>query len=155
MNIDSGAVENEEFEVLVDQNLKLEPESESKLKRPLVLTKRDYEIFHFLLDQKFLSLRQIYFRFFDVRKNAKDPLPNEFHVTRQRLQALIRHGFIKREKVYRDSSSVYLLTNFGYQALRYENLSACYSKPVTCVDFRSYEHDLRATDWSAGVLLEA
>ena len=38
------------------------------------LTPRDVEILGFLLDQKFASLEQLYFRFFDVRKAVTDPL---------------------------------------------------------------------------------
>lgn len=45
-----------------------------------------------MLDQKFASLEQLYFRFFDARKAVSEPLPPNLHVTRQRLQVLKRGG---------------------------------------------------------------
>ena len=38
------------------------------------LTERDLELLGFLLDQKFASLEQVYFRFFDVRGKVTDEL---------------------------------------------------------------------------------
>jgi hypothetical protein len=54
------------------------------------LTERDVELLGFLLDQKFASLEQLYFRFFDVRRKVTDELPQNLFVTRQRLQVLRR-----------------------------------------------------------------
>src|SRR3974377_1995412 len=57
------------------------------------LQERDYDIFGFLLDQKFASLEALYFRFFDARKSPTDPLPRNLFVARQRLGILRRAGF--------------------------------------------------------------
>ena len=66
------------------------------------LTARDYQIFGFLLDQKFASLEALYFRFFDGRKAPTDPLPENLYVARQRLGILKRAGLLLTERVYSD-----------------------------------------------------
>ena len=89
------------MELEIDQKTgsKLKVRSNVKLKN-FRLTDRASDIFGFILEQKFASLEQIYFRFFDVREKVTDPLPKGLFVTRQRLQILKRHGFLKSEKVY-------------------------------------------------------
>lgn len=79
------------------------------------LTDRDVEILGFLLDQKFASLEQLYFRFFDARKAVSEPLPPNLHVTRQRLQVLKRAGLVTSQRVFSEPRSLYLLSPFGYQ----------------------------------------
>ncbi len=66
--------------------------NKSDISLKIRLTDRAFEVFGFLLDQKFASLEQIYFRFFDVRKAVTDPMPSGLHVTRQRLQLLRQAG---------------------------------------------------------------
>lgn len=110
------------------------------------LTPRDLEIFGFLLDQKFASLEQIYFRYFDVRKSSTEPLPKGLHVTRQRLQILKRAGLISSERVFSEPRSLYLLTGFGFQTFQSKRLHDAYAKPMSTVDFRNYEHDTKVND---------
>ncbi len=114
MEIESNSLE------VNDNNLN--SELGSVLKKPGVknfrLTDRDLDIFGFILEQKFASLEQIYFRFFDCRKSISDPLPRGLFVTRQRLQILKRNGFLKSEKVFSESKSLYLVTNKAVQILR-------------------------------------
>ena len=74
------------------------------------LTDRDVELLGFLLDQKFASLEQIYFKFFDGRKKVTDSLPANLHVTRQRLQILKRSGLISSQRVFSEPRSLYHLT---------------------------------------------
>jgi len=109
------------------------------------LTKRDGDIFRFLLEQKFATLEAIYFRFFDRRKQATDPLPKQFFVTRQRLGLLHKAGLLTTERVYSESKSLYLLTTKGYHLLRQTSQEPPYAIPAKTVDFRSYVHDLRVT----------
>src|ERR1035437_5652472 len=71
------------------------------------LTERDYDIFGFLLDQKFASLEALYFRFFDARPAATDPLPENLYVARQRLGILKRAGLVSTERVYSDPKSLF------------------------------------------------
>jgi len=47
------------------------------------LTERDVELLGFLLDQKFASLEQIYFRFFDVRRKVTDELPQNLLILKR------------------------------------------------------------------------
>jgi hypothetical protein len=110
------------------------------------LTSRDLEILGFLLDQKFASLEQIYFRYFDVRKNVTDALPKGLHVTRQRLQILKRAGLISTERVFSEPRSLYLMTNFGFQVFQSKRPFDAYAKPMSTVDFRNYEHDTKVND---------
>jgi hypothetical protein len=114
----------------------------SELKRvSLRLTERDYAIFRFLLDQKFSSLETLYFRFFDQRKSANEPLPPQLFVARQRLGILRRAGLLFTEKVYSEARSLYLLSTLGYQAFQGRFPEDAYSTPIQSVDFRNYEHD--------------
>ena len=115
------------------------------------ITDRDLSILSFLLDQKFASLAQVYFRFFDKRESVNDPLPQGFHVTRQRLNVLKRAGLIHTEKVYTEGKSVYLLTTTGLKILEGRRPNDAYAQPVKSVDFRSYEHDSRVNDCRIGI----
>jgi len=105
------------------------------------LTPRDYDIFGFLLDQKFASLEALYFRFFDARRSPSEPLPDNLAVARQRLGILKRAGLVSSERVYSDPKSLFLLTPLGYQLFRMRRSDDAYAAPVTSVDFRNYEHD--------------
>jgi hypothetical protein len=109
----------------------------------LRLTERDYQLFAFLLDQKFASLETLYYRFFDHRKSIHDRPPKEFFVARQRLALLKRAGLITTQRVYSESKSVYLLTQLGSRALEGKFPNAIYAQPVREVDFRNYDHDRR------------
>ena len=110
------------------------------------LTERDISILGFLLDQKFASLEQLYFMYFDKRESVDDPLPKGLFVTRQRLQILRRAGLIITQKVYTESKSVYLLTPLGFKIIESRRPNDAYAQPVKKVDFRNYEHDTRVND---------
>ena len=127
---------------------------DSKAKRAVVgpkshgfrLTERDVELLGFLLDQKFSSLEQIYFRFFDVRSKVTDELPSNLFVTRQRLQVLRRAGLVTTEKVFSESKSLYLLTTLGFQIFRARRPHDAFASPTKDVDFRNYDHDTKVND---------
>lgn len=110
------------------------------------LTERDLELLGFLLDQKFASLEQVYFRFFDVRAKVTDELPQNLFVTRQRLQVLRRAGLITTEKVFSESKSLYLLTTLGFQIFRARRPHDAFAFPAKDVDFRNYDHDTKVND---------
>jgi hypothetical protein len=110
------------------------------------LTDRDVEILGFLLDQKFASLEQLYFRFFDARKAVSEPLPPNLHVTRQRLQVLKRAGLVTSQRVFSEPRSLYLLSPFGYQIFRGRRPHDAFAPPPRTVDFRNYEHDTKVND---------
>lgn len=121
--------------------------SKSSKSLKIRLTDRDFEIFGFLLDQKFASLEQIYFRFFDARKAVIEPMPSGLHVTRQRLNLLRQAGFVSTQRVYSEARSLYLLTSLGYQMFRSKRPEAAFlSSPPKAVDFRNYEHDTKVND---------
>ncbi len=109
------------------------------------LTRRDEEIFRFLLAQKFATLEAIYFRFFDRRKHSSEPFPKQLFVTRQRLGRLQKAGLLTTERVYTESKSLYLLTSEAYQYLKQYGTEPPYAVPSKGVDFRNYVHDLRVT----------
>ena len=110
------------------------------------LTERDVELLGFLLDQKFASLEQVYFRFFDVRAKVTDELPQNLFVTRQRLQVLRRAGLVSTEKVFSESKSLYLLTTLGFQIFRARRPHDAFASPTKDVDFRNYDHDTKVND---------
>lgn len=110
------------------------------------LTERDVKILGFLLDQKFASLEQIYFRHFESRKIHTDPLPSNLYVTRQRLQVLRKAGLIRTEKVYSEARSLYLLTGLGFHLFKSKKPHDAYASPVKTMDFRSFDHDTKVND---------
>ena len=105
------------------------------------LTDRDYDIFGFLLDQKFASLEALYFRFFDARQSPTAELPDHLRVARQRLGILKRAGLVTDERVYSDPKSLMLLTEAGHHVFKMRRDEDAYALPVASVDFRNYEHD--------------
>lgn len=115
--------------------------SRPALRPRLRLTERDYDLFRFLLDQKFGSLEMLYFRFFDGRKDPKEPLPKNLFVARQRLGLLRRAGFLMTERVYSEAKNLYLLSPLGFHAFRARFDEDAYAAPIKQVDFRSFDHD--------------
>lgn len=109
----------------------------------LRLTERDYDILHFLFDQKFASLETLYYRFFDRRGSVHELPPREFFVARQRLQLLKRGGLIHTQRVYSEAKSVYLLSKLGLSALQGKWPEIAYAPAIKEVDFRNYDHDRR------------
>ena len=109
----------------------------------LRLTERDYEILHFLFDQKFASLEALYYRFFDGRKSMHELPPREFFVARQRLGLLKHGGLILSQRVYSEAKSVYLLSRLGLKALQGKLPEVAYASAIQEVDFRNYDHDRR------------
>ena len=135
------------MELEIDQKISNQIKSDKKLKsQNLRLTDRDLDLFGFILEQKFASLEQIYFRFFDVRKSITEVLPKGLFVTRQRLQLLKRHGFLKAEKVYSEAKSLYLITNLAVQVLRSKRPHLADLKVISQIDFRNYDHDSKVND---------
>ena len=118
---------------------------ESKEAGNIRLTKRDEEIFRFLMDQKFATLEAIYFRFFDRRKSPFDPLPVNLFVTRQRLLLLQKFGFVSVDRVPSEAKSLYLLGPRGFQNLKWHGKKIAYAPPTKSVDFRNYLHDMKVT----------
>jgi hypothetical protein len=117
-----------------------------KKKLSFRLTERDVDILGFLLDQKFGSLEQLYFRFFDARQNVSDPLPPSLQVTRQRLSLLRQAGLISTVRVYSEAKSLYLLTNQGSQVFQGKRPLDAFTSPMKSVDFRNFEHDTKVND---------
>ena len=109
------------------------------------LQERDYDVFGFLLDQKFASLEALYFRFFDARTSPADPLPRHLFVARQRLGILSRAGLLTTQRVYSEPKSLYLLSPQGFHAFRARRDPDAYAPPIREVDFRNYEHDQAVT----------
>ena len=139
--------ENIDLEQAEFENLNFESgSSKTDKKISFRLTERDVKILGFLLDQKFGSLEQLYFGYFDARKNVSDPLPPGLHVTRQRLSLLRQAGLISTTKVYSEAKSLYLLTSLGYQVFQGKCPLDAFATPMKTVDFRNYEHDTKVND---------
>ncbi len=135
------------MELEIGRNTSNESKADKKEKlKNFRLTDRDLDIFGFVLEQKFASLEQIYFRFFDVREKVSDPMPKGLFVTRQRLQILKRHGFLKSEKVYSESKSLYLVTSLAVSVIRAKRPHLADLKVIGQIDFRNYEHDTKVND---------
>jgi hypothetical protein len=111
----------------------------------LRLTGRDLDLLRFLHDQQFASLAMLYYRFFDRRASASDPIPTNCWVTRQRLAALKQAGLICSQRVYTEGKALYLLTRAGYEVVRQKRELWVYEEPAPAIDFRYYEHDKRVS----------
>lgn len=107
------------------------------------LTERDLDLLQFLQEQQFASLGMLYYRFFDRRSRANDPVPDQLWVTRQRLATLRRAGLVSTQRVFTEGKALYLLSLAGYAILRQRRELALDAPPPATVDFRYYEHDRR------------
>lgn len=109
--------------------------SESRLR----LSDRDYEIFRFLLEMKFASLDEIYFRFFRKTRDGSESKSSWW--ARERLALLRKHGFITPVRLYSEPKVYLLPTTNAYRVLRMKSAGGTICKPSHQIDFSQFEHD--------------
>ncbi len=114
------------------------------------LTERDLEILSFCLEMKFADLATLHQKFFS---NLKSGEPSKsYWWARERLALLKQHGFLETKRVAFTGVSFYLATEFAHRALASRLHERNFVQPITEIDIRTFEHDLRVL--AARVALE-
>jgi len=105
----------------------------------VVLSERDFEILEFILDMKFVSLEEVFFRFFRVIKGdgeAKNDL-----WAKKRLLQLEQAKFISSKRSFSEATRYYVATLKAYYVLSNSKPQAVVSKPSRGIDQRTFLHD--------------
>lgn len=105
----------------------------------LQLSERDHEIFRFLLEMKFASLDELYFRFFRVNRDGSDSKSAWW--ARERLAVLRKHRFLTPVRLYSEPKIYFLPTAAAYRAVRMKCAGETVCKPAGQIDFNQFEHD--------------
>jgi Fe2+ or Zn2+ uptake regulation protein len=118
-------------------------EEESKPERVMKLTNRDLEILKFVLEMKFVSIEDVYHRFFKVKKNGE--LSKSDWWTRDRVYQLQKHGFLRKLSFYTEARWFYVATEKAYNLLlgKYTGLHFC--DPTRKIDIHTFHHDWLVT----------
>lgn len=102
------------------------------------VTSRDLDILEFILEMKFSTIEDVHSKFFKVTKLGE---PSRcLRWTRERVANLVKSDFIKsiKDVCHR---TLYIVTQKGYLYLRNSRSQKFYSKPLSSVDGRTYDHD--------------
>lgn len=114
------------------------PEKKSPSKR-IVLTERDFEILEFILDMKFVSLEDVFFKFFRI-KQGQEEAKNDLWA-RKRLLQLEQAKFLRSVRSFSESTRYYTATFKAYYALSNGKPGAQITKPCGGIDQRTFVHD--------------
>ncbi len=119
---------------------KLEIENpKSKLRRRVELTFRDHQILEYILDMKFSSPEEIYFKF------SKTPELNvtseSFGWAKRRLRYLNQAGFLISHSTLSNNGIHYTVSFKAYYALMNSYPEKVFSKPIPGFDHRTFFHD--------------
>jgi len=136
----------------------------SKLKERIRLTKRDIEIIVFLLDMKFCSLDELYFKFFRLNLDGTESKSSWW--ARDRINTLKSLKLVTSVHFYTEAKSYYLATRKAFKIVQGCVGGSSVCKPTFRLDIRTFEHDklitqLRlelegrrlVTDWNSEKLL--
>jgi len=114
------------------------PEKKSLSKR-VVLTERDFEILEFILDMKFVSLEDVFFKFFRI-KHGQEEAKNDLWA-RKRLCQLEQAKFLRSVRSFSESTRYYTATFKAYYALSNSKPGLQVTKPCGGIDQRTFAHD--------------
>ncbi len=102
------------------------------------ITERDRRIMRWILEQKFMTEKQIKRLFW---KGAKKDSVESY----RRLERLRRAGYLKTNKMLLYRSAVYLVTGKGVEELRRSNQNSGLGE-ITDANYANHKHDLAVTD---------
>lgn len=111
----------------------------SSLKERIKLTKRDIEILIFLLEMKFCSLDELYFKFFRVNLDGTESKSSWW--ARDRVNTLKSLKLITTVHFYTEAKSYYLATRKAFQIVQGYLGDKSICKPTYRLDIRTFEHD--------------
>lgn len=105
----------------------------------IVLSKRDFDILEFILDMKFVSLDEVFFRFFKI-KGGSDVAKNDLW-TRKRLLQLEQAKFLSSIRSFSEATRFFVATLKAYYVLSNHKPGEQLSKPSRGIDQRTFLHD--------------
>lgn len=106
----------------------------------LRITPRDLEILEFVLEMKFTGLNEIYEKFFKNIQSGE--ISKSDWWARERVTKLLTAGFLEKVK-FLSVKVFYLLSEKGYYFLKNSVPSKTFCRPVTSIDCRTLDHDMR------------
>lgn len=109
------------------------------LKERIRLTKRDIEILVFLLEMKFCSLDELYFKFFRFNLDGSESRSSWW--ARDRVNALRSLKLISTVHFYTEAKSYYLATRKAFKIVQGHLNGRSICKPTFRLDIRTFEHD--------------
>lgn len=125
------------------EQLKILSERSGNQREGIRLTKRDLEVLRFVLEMKFVSIDEIYERFFKVKMNGEISKSNWW--ARDRVYQLKKQGFLRAVSFYTEARSFYVATSKAYHLLResYSFEQICF--PSSSIEIRTFRHDWLVT----------
>lgn len=105
----------------------------------VILTSRDLEVIEFIIDMKFVSIEDVFQKFFKVTLSAESAKSDLW--ARKRLLQLEQGKFLKAHKVQTEKLTYYTATFKGYYALTNVYPEKAFTKPVGGFDHRTFAHD--------------
>lgn len=120
------------------ENIKTELEKVKKV-RGVVLVERDIELLELILDMKFVSVQDVFEKFFKVTKSGEIAKSNEWAI--RRLQQLEKSGYLKGAYSFSERTKFYLATMKAYHAVAKAKPEEIVLKPSQVIDHRTFDHD--------------
>jgi len=102
------------------------------------LTTRDLDIIEFILEMKFSTIEDIHSKFFKFNKLGEQSTCLRW--ARERIAHLVKADYLKTVKDV-CHKTLYIATNKGYLFLKNSRFDRLFSRPLTDVDGRTYDHD--------------
>lgn len=99
------------------------------------ITEREEEILRFVLEMKFSSVDQIYEKFFQWEASSSSRYAYE------RLQKLVKAGFLFPQKIHTEDKTYYLITPKGYKLIAKQLSEDSLVRPIKRIDSRYFDHD--------------
>lgn len=125
------------------QQLKVEELEDGKFRENRRLTKRDLKILEFVLEMKFVSIEEVYDKFFKIKKDGT-PSKSDWWA-RDRVFQLRRLGFLKSISFYTEARSFYVATYKAYYLLLGIYTDRHFCRPSSEIDLRTFYHDWLVT----------
>lgn len=114
-------------------------EKKSNKDKVIKLNQRDLEILEFVLDMKFVSVNDVYRRFFSITLSGEKAKSNEWAI--RRLQQLEWSGYLKGVFSFSERTKFYLATGKAYQFVSKSKPEEEILKPSAVIDHRTFTHD--------------
>jgi hypothetical protein len=107
------------------------------------LKERDIEILKFVLEMKFVSIEEVYEKFFKVKMNGEKSKSDWW--ARDRVYQLKKMGFLKAVHFFTEARAFYVATHDAYHLLGELYPLNFFCKPTTGLDVRTFHHDWLVT----------
>lgn len=114
-------------------------EAKKKKVGKVILTSRDVDILEFVFDMKFVSVKDVYERFFKVTLSGEPAKSMDWAV--RRLQQLEKAGYLKGKFSFSERTKYYLGTFKGYYQVSNIYPERVFTKPLAEIDHRTFNHD--------------